>query len=68
MLVEFSTSPCDNPFHPSPVSYLPGFELDIEVSERATQRRMFSRAINKTAARRSQNPSKFGIILSRAAA
>jgi hypothetical protein len=50
MLVEFSTSPCDNPFHPSPVSYLPGFELDIEVSERATQRRMFSRAINKTAA------------------
>ncbi|XP_059482950.1 uncharacterized protein LOC132201076 [Neocloeon triangulifer] len=31
MLVEFSTSPFDNPFHPAPVSYLPGFELDIEV-------------------------------------
>ncbi|XP_065344776.1 uncharacterized protein LOC135942548 [Cloeon dipterum] len=31
MLVEFSTSAFDTPFHPTPVSYLPGFELDIEV-------------------------------------
>ncbi|KAF4523873.1 hypothetical protein B566_EDAN010191 [Ephemera danica] len=31
MLVEFSTSPFDSPFHPAPLSYLPGFELDIQV-------------------------------------
>lgn len=31
MLLEFHTSPYDNPFHPVPLSYLPGFELDVEV-------------------------------------
>ncbi|VVC45158.1 CUB domain,Low-density lipoprotein (LDL) receptor class A repeat,Low-density lipoprotein (LDL) [Cinara cedri] len=31
MLLEFHTSAFDNPFHPVPLSYLPGFELDVEV-------------------------------------
>lgn len=31
MLLEFHTSPYDNPFHPVPLSYLPGFELDVKV-------------------------------------
>lgn len=32
MLLEFHTSAFDNPFHPVPLSYLPGFELDVEVT------------------------------------
>lgn len=32
LLVKFQTSPYGNPFHPLPISYLPGFELEIEVS------------------------------------
>lgn len=32
LLVKFKTSPYGNPFHPLPLSYLPGFELEIEVS------------------------------------
>lgn len=32
MLLEFHTSPYDNPFHPVPLSYLPGFELEVQVS------------------------------------
>lgn len=32
MLLEFHTSAFDNPFHPIPLSYLPGFELDVEVN------------------------------------
>ncbi|CAH0381616.1 unnamed protein product, partial [Bemisia tabaci] len=31
MLLEFHTSPYDNPFHPVPLSYLPGFELDVQI-------------------------------------
>jgi hypothetical protein len=31
MLLEFHTSPFDNPFHPVPLSYLPGFELEVQV-------------------------------------
>lgn len=31
LLVKFQTSPYGNPFHPLPLSYLPGFELEIEV-------------------------------------
>ncbi|XP_026734671.1 uncharacterized protein LOC113498735 [Trichoplusia ni] len=31
MLLEFHTSPYDNPFHPVPLSYLPGFELEVQV-------------------------------------
>ncbi|OAD54790.1 CUB domain-containing protein 2 [Eufriesea mexicana] len=31
MLLEFHTSPCDNPFHPVPLSFLPGFELEVQV-------------------------------------
>lgn len=31
LLVKFHTSPYGNPFHPLPLSYLPGFELEIEV-------------------------------------
>lgn len=31
MLVKFHTSPFGNPFHPLPLSYLPGFELEVEV-------------------------------------
>ncbi|XP_025195451.1 uncharacterized protein LOC112594713 [Melanaphis sacchari] len=31
MLLEFHTSAFDNPFHPVPLSYLPGFELDVEI-------------------------------------
>ncbi|CAK1556343.1 unnamed protein product [Leptosia nina] len=30
MLLEFHTSPYDNPFHPVPLSYLPGFELEVQ--------------------------------------
>lgn len=33
MLLEFHTSPYDNPFHPVPLSYLPGFELEVQVSK-----------------------------------
>jgi hypothetical protein len=33
MLLEFHTSPFDNPFHPVPLSYLPGFELEVQVGE-----------------------------------
>lgn len=33
MLLEFHTSPYDNPFHPVPLSYLPGFELEVQVRE-----------------------------------
>ena len=32
MLLEFHTSPYDNPFHAVPLSYLPGFELEVQVS------------------------------------
>lgn len=32
MLLEFHTSPYDNPFHPVPLSFLPGFELEVQVS------------------------------------
>lgn len=32
ILVKFHTSPFGNPFHPLPLSYLPGFELEVEVS------------------------------------
>jgi hypothetical protein len=32
MLLEFHTSPFDNPFHPVPLSYLPGFELEVQVT------------------------------------
>lgn len=32
MLLEFHTSAYDNPFHPVPLSYLPGFELEVQVS------------------------------------
>lgn len=35
MLLEFHTSPYDNPFHPVPLSYLPGFELEVQVSIRS---------------------------------
>ena len=31
MLLEFHTSAYDNPFHPVPLSYLPGFELEVQV-------------------------------------
>ncbi|CAH1959270.1 unnamed protein product [Acanthoscelides obtectus] len=31
LLVKFQTSPFGNPFHPLPISYIPGFELEIEV-------------------------------------
>ncbi|XP_023246142.1 uncharacterized protein LOC106639496 [Copidosoma floridanum] len=39
MLLEFHTSPYDNPFHPVPLSFLPGFELEVQVifvDERST--------------------------------
>lgn len=32
MLLEFHTSPYDNPFHPVPLSFLPGFELEVQVT------------------------------------
>lgn len=32
MLLEFHTSPYDNPFHPVPLSFLPGFELEVKVN------------------------------------
>jgi len=32
MLLEFHTSPFDSPYHPAPLSYLPGFELEVQVS------------------------------------
>lgn len=35
MLIVFQTSPFDSLFHPIPVSYLLGFELQVEVSERS---------------------------------
>lgn len=39
MLLEFHTSPYDNPFHPVPLSFLPGFELEVQVNlERASRR------------------------------
>ncbi|XP_076275991.1 uncharacterized protein LOC143206967 [Rhynchophorus ferrugineus] len=31
LLLKFHTSPFGNPFHPLPLSYLPGFELEVEV-------------------------------------
>lgn len=31
LLVKFKTSPFGNPFHPLPLSYLPGFELEVQV-------------------------------------
>ncbi|XP_072397274.1 uncharacterized protein [Diabrotica undecimpunctata] len=31
LLVKFHTSPFGNPFHPLPISYLPGFELEVEI-------------------------------------
>lgn len=31
ILLKFHTSPFGNPFHPLPLSYLPGFELDVQV-------------------------------------
>lgn len=33
MRVEFHTSPYDVPFHPNPVTFLPGFELEVHVSK-----------------------------------
>jgi len=32
LLLKFRTSPFGNPFHPLPLSYLPGFELEVQVS------------------------------------
>lgn len=32
MLLEFHTSPYDNPFHPVILTSLPGFELDVKVT------------------------------------
>lgn len=32
LLLEFHTSPFDNPFHPVPLSFLPGFELEVKVT------------------------------------
>lgn len=32
MLIEFKTSPFDSLFHPVPISYLLGFELQVHVS------------------------------------
>lgn len=32
MLLEFRSSKYDTPFHPSPLSFLPGFELEVDVS------------------------------------
>lgn len=34
MLIEFRTSPFDSLYHPTPVSYLLGFELQVEVNEK----------------------------------
>lgn len=31
LLLKFRTSPFGNPFHPLPLSYLPGFELEVQV-------------------------------------
>ncbi|XP_062564229.1 uncharacterized protein LOC134227043 [Armigeres subalbatus] len=31
MMVQFRTSPYDVPFHPNPVTFLPGFELEVHV-------------------------------------
>ncbi|XP_044759196.1 uncharacterized protein LOC123316942 isoform X1 [Coccinella septempunctata] len=31
LMIKFHTSPFGNPFHPLPLSYLPGFELEVEV-------------------------------------
>ncbi|KAK9883390.1 hypothetical protein WA026_001565 [Henosepilachna vigintioctopunctata] len=31
LMIKFFTSPFGNPFHPLPLSYLPGFELEVEV-------------------------------------
>lgn len=36
MLIVFQTSPYDSLFHPTPVSYLLGFELQVEVSRSKT--------------------------------
>lgn len=32
MLIVFQTSPFDSLFHPTPVSYLLGFEVEVEVN------------------------------------
>lgn len=32
MVVEFHTSKYDTPFHPTPLSSLPGFEIEVDVS------------------------------------
>lgn len=32
LLIKFQTSPFGNPFHPLPLSYLPGFELEVQVN------------------------------------
>lgn len=31
LVIKFHTSPFGNPFHPLPLSYLPGFELEVQV-------------------------------------
>lgn len=31
LMVRFHTSAYGNPFHPLPLSYLPGFELEVQV-------------------------------------
>lgn len=46
MLLEFHTSPYDNPFHPVPLSYLPGFELEVQV--RFTDCRYYVRVLETT--------------------
>lgn len=32
MLIEFHSSKFDIPFHPTPLSFLPGYELEVDVS------------------------------------
>ncbi|XP_050531689.1 uncharacterized protein LOC126900213 [Daktulosphaira vitifoliae] len=58
MLLEFHTSAYDNPFHPVPLSYLPGFELDVEIlfvdnkspsyAQNTSQCEFFIRPLNNT--------------------
>lgn len=42
MLIEFQTSEFDSLFHPTPVSYLLGFELQVEVSSICQMQQFFS--------------------------
>ncbi|XP_076290732.1 uncharacterized protein LOC143214060 [Lasioglossum baleicum] len=62
MLLEFHTSPYDTPFHPVPLSFLPGFELEVQVLFVDEKSRMFVKENNNCDFYISSEDSSSGVL------